>query len=67
MQNGADVAGRFSGSYQIESLVAVAVKKQGIDVVARKAMLMNRSYWVRFREFFEVIRMLKHERSLRFS
>jgi len=67
LQNGADVAGRLSGSYRIEAFVAVAVKKQRIHVMARKAMLGNRKYWVRLREFFEVIRILKHDRSLKFS
>lgn len=67
LQNGAKIANRLSTSYEVQAFMPVTVKKKRIDIMARKTLLMNKKYWVRFREFFEIIEIFKHNRSLKFN
>ena len=67
LQNGAKIANGLSASYEVHAFIPVTVKKKRIDVMARKTLLMNKKYWVKFRGFFEMIEICKHNRSLKFS
>jgi hypothetical protein len=67
LQNGANIAEKLSASYKVGVFMPVTVKKKRIDVMARKTLLMNKKYWVRFKEFLELIEIFEHNESLKFG
>jgi hypothetical protein len=67
LQNGANIAAKLSSSYEVQAFVPVTVKKKGVDPMARKTLLMNEKYRVRFKGFFELIEILQHDASLEFT
>lgn len=67
LQNGANIADKLSRSYEVQVFIPVTGKKKKVDPMARKALLMKKEYRVRFRDFFELIEILKHNGSLKFT
>ena len=67
LQNGANIADKLSSSYEMQAFIPVTVKKKEVETMARKTMMMKKEYWVQFRDFLEMIEIMKHSRSLEFT
>ncbi len=67
LQNGADIAHTLSSSHVVQTFIPITVKKKRVSVMASKTLLMNSKYKVKYKHFFEMIKILKHNMSLEFT